>query len=345
LDTNAHSGSISVVVVTWNQPELLKNCLKSLFSAASTDEASLQVIVVANGSPAPVLELVRSEFSNVELVFFPDPQSFTKANNAGFEVAEGEYVLQLNDDTVVHPGAYKAMLSLLMKNSRIGAVGPRLSNPDGTVQFGYFAARFPAWYDTVSELFGLHRLWPDNPIQRRRWYVGIDHAKSRPVDQVAGACILYRTQLLRELRGLDENINYFFDDVDVCYRIWESGSQVWYCADAVVTHYGGQSFKKRGLVDIRELWYRSLVYYYRKHKGLPARAVVFACLWLALVVRAGISFLYSLIPANRQKSEWRRLASAYFRLRNDAFATSPQSARSDDADVTAQAEGTIKAAR
>jgi GT2 family glycosyltransferase len=345
LDTNAHFGSISAVIVTWNQPELLKNCLTSLIFAALADGVDLQIIVVANGSPAPIVQFVHSDFPQIEIIAFHEPQSFTKANNAGFERAQGDYVLQLNDDTVVHPGALRSMVRLLQQNPAVGAVGPRLSNPDGTIQIRYFSATFPAWYDTASELLGLNRAWPNNPLLRRRWYVGIDYGKSRPVDQVAGACLLYRKQLLRELGGLDENIRYFFDDVDICSRIWKSGSQVWYCADAVVTHYGGQSFKKRGLVDIRELWYPSLVYYYRKHQGVSQRVIVFACLWFALVVRGGISFFYSLSPSNRQKGEWRRLASAYWRLSHEAFATGAQPTRSGDTDLARESKETIKAAR
>jgi GT2 family glycosyltransferase len=276
----------SVVIVTYRTDELLSECLPSLANGGGALE--LEVIVVDNGATLAGSGL-RERFPAVQLLENAVNVGFARAANQGIALARGRHVLCLNPDTVVHPDAIATMVGYLDTHPGAGAVGARLLESDGTLQ--YSCRRFPGY---VTILFGryalLTRLFPGNAGSRDYLYLDWNHRTVREVDWVSGACLMVRREVLEGVGAFDEGYFLFVEDMDWCRRIRQAGWAVVYLPDAVVTHHIGVS---RGPVPawVVRARHRGMLRYVRKHFGAPwpVRAVIAA----GLTVRAA-----ALIAAN-----------------------------------------------
>jgi GT2 family glycosyltransferase len=283
----------SVVIVNYHTDEVLAESLASLAKTAGGVEA--EVIVVDNGGTL-ARGGFRERFPRVRLLENPGNVGFARAANQGIRLARGRHVLCLNPDTVVHDGALAAMAGHLDAHPEVGAVGARLLESDGSLQ--YSCRRFPG-YGTI--FFGryalLTRLFPENAGSRDYLYLDWDHGTVREVDWVSGACLMVRREVIDRVGAFDEGYFLFVEDMDWCRRIRDAGWTVVYLPDAVVTHHIGAS---RGAVPawMVRARHRGMLRYVRKHFGAPwpVRAAVAA----GLAVRAT-----GLIAANAVR---RRLA-------------------------------------
>jgi GT2 family glycosyltransferase len=265
----------SVVIVNYHTDEVLAECLASLAKTAGGLE--VEVIVVDNGSTLAGGGF-RERFPGVRLVENPGNVGFARAANQGIRLARGRHLLCLNPDTVVHEGALAAMAGHLDAHPRVGAVGARLLESDGSLQ--YSCRRFPGY---VTIFFGryalLTRLFPGNAGSRDYLYLDWDHRTVREVDWVSGACLMVRREVIDRVGAFDEGYFLFVEDMDWCRRIRDAGWAVVYLPDAVVTHHIGAS---RGVVPAWVVWarHRGMLRYVRKHFGVPwpVRAAIAAAL-------------------------------------------------------------------
>jgi GT2 family glycosyltransferase len=231
---------LSVIVVSWNTRELLRKCLQTLLLEIKEIEG--EVFLVDNDSADGSAQMVASEFPTVNLIANSTNRGFAAANNQALELCKGQYVLLLNPDTEVRPDAIKTLLEFMTQHPRAGIVAPQLLNSDGTIQQSCRA--FPTFFNLLVELLGLSRLFPN--VQRFREYKMLDwnHDDERQVDQPEGACLLLRRQVIDEVGNLDEGFFMLFEEVDWCYRIKESGWEIWFTPSARVVHHYGQSIKQ-----------------------------------------------------------------------------------------------------
>lgn len=283
----------SVVIVNYRSEARLAACLASL--AAGAGGLGLETIVVDNSRTAAA-EGLPARFPWVRLIESPANVGFARACNRGLGAARGRYLVLLNPDTVVHPGALATLVAYLDRHPRVGAVGPRLLDPDGTLQ--YSCRRFPGY---LTVFFGryalLTRLFPGNPASRDYLYLDWDHASPREVDWLSGACLMVRRAVFEQVGGLDEAYFLFVEDMDWCARIWQAGWAVAYVPEAVVTHHVGIS---RGPVPPRVVVarHRAMMHYVRKHLRPPApfRLLIGA----GLVARAALHILASAAAGARR---------------------------------------------
>ncbi|MFN4180296.1 MAG: glycosyltransferase family 2 protein, partial [Armatimonadota bacterium] len=187
---------LSIVIVSWNVQEDLKECLQSLLRTGNcglgTGEQRLpiEVIVVDNASTDGTVEMVRREFPQVRLIVNSENIGYTKANNIGIKESRGKYILLLNPDTVVKPNALRALVDCAEAHPDAGIIGAKLLNPDGSIQRS--ARSFP---DIGAGLFRntfLGRLFPNNPFVRRYLMTNFSYDEVREVDWVSGAAMLVR---------------------------------------------------------------------------------------------------------------------------------------------------------
>lgn len=249
---------ISVVIVNWNTRRLLECCLRSILTVG--EGLLCEVIVVDNGSTDDSVAMVRDRFPGVRLVENAANEGFAQANNRGVALARADYVLLLNTDAFLAPGALRALIELAMCKPNAGLVGAQLRNADGTFQASHTA--FPTLWHEFLILSGLGRaLW-------RPWYPssGPDEGAPRVVDYVEGACMLVRRAAYLTVGGLDEGYFMYAEDVDLCRSLRDAGWEVWYQPAAIVTHLGGGSSRQRRPEREGDL-YRSRVRYFRKHHG------------------------------------------------------------------------------
>jgi GT2 family glycosyltransferase len=261
---------ISVVIVTWNSEEFIGNCLDSISRTA--DGVQFEIIVVDNSSSDGTVKIVQESGVQIDLVKNRKNLGYAKANNQGIERSQGRYVLLLNPDTEIQEDSLDSMLKFMDANPRVGALGPKLLNPDGSVQPS--CREFPRFSTLIWEFFGLSRLFPKSSIFGR-WRMGY-FSFDRPgdVDQPMGSCLMLRRQTLNNVGPFDENFRRFFNDVDLCYRIKNVGWKIYFHPDARVVHHKGGS---TGKAKRRMIWLSHLAFYrfLKKHKaGLANRLLV-----------------------------------------------------------------------
>lgn len=267
---------VSVVVVNWNTKDLLRACLASL--AAQRTSVDLEVIVVDNGSNDGSAELVRNEHTSARLIANLENRGYSTANNQGVRAATGRYVLLLNSDTTVHPGSLRVLVDFGDSHERAGILGPRLLNGDGTLQPS--GGRFPTPLSTIIGLMGVYRI-----TGRPRYGTRRDYSKPAVVDEVSGAAMVIRREVIEQIGLLDEEFAWGYEDVDFCKRAHEAGWEVQYVPAAVVVHEWGASRRLAPSATVlRALQGRR--HYFRKHHGRMAAGLVMGATALSHLVRA-----------------------------------------------------------
>jgi GT2 family glycosyltransferase len=210
---------------------------------------------------------------------------FARANNIALrrviDEERDEHVLLLNPDTEVLPGALKAMAEVLA-DPAVGIVGPQLLNPDGTRQPSVRA--FPTLAVFVFFFLKLHYVLAASPLWRRYMSEDLAATRQQPVDQVMGAALLARNEMIGKIGPLDERFWIWFEEVDWCKRAREAGWKVMYEPRASIVHRGAVSFSHlRGMRKTR-LWTMSSIRYARKHLGAGAALVLILLLPIALLL-------------------------------------------------------------
>jgi GT2 family glycosyltransferase len=252
----------SIVIVNWKTQELLHACLASILQ--NTGSTHVEIIVVDNGSRDGSAEMVEREFPAVRLLVNTCNLGFAAANNRGLSAARGRYLLLLNSDTLALPGAIDEMVRYMDTHPCVGAVGPRLLHGDGSLQVS--VRDFPRLdHDAAMMLEVKH--WPVvGDMARRhlqRAYLP-DPEQTREVDWVMGACLLLRREAVEHVGPLDDAYFFFFEDVDLCYRLRQHGWSVVFLGKAGIVHLGGQSWAR--VSAPRLIWYyRGLLRFYRLH--------------------------------------------------------------------------------
>jgi GT2 family glycosyltransferase len=229
---------VSIVIVSWNVREMLRDCLKSI--EAHRGSLDCEIIVVDNRSGDGSAEMVRRDFPDAVLVENALNAGFARGNNQGFALAKGRHVFILNPDTLLVDDSLARLVRILDENPRIGAAGPLLCYPDGEVQ-APCARRFPSLGHALThELLGLNTL-PLLGGWVRRSFQGYSYDSSQAVEALCGAAMLVRREVLAQLGGFGQSFVHCGEDLDLCYRIHRAGWETWYQHDCRVVHFGGQS--------------------------------------------------------------------------------------------------------
>ena len=238
----ADTVDLSIIVVNWNVKELLRACLRSVFDNTGMDRARFEVVVVDNDSADGSAEMVSEEFPHVRLVANSDNVGFGKANNQALPLCRGRYVLLLNPDTEVHPGALDDLMAYAEAHPDIGALGCRLLNSDGSYQ-RWTAGVFPSVWSAARHAFFIDLILPE-VIRGRSLYLSEDVQDPIDVEWVSGACMLLRREALGATI-FDEQFFMYGEDNELCERLAKAGWRVTYAPVATVTHHHGKSMAKQ----------------------------------------------------------------------------------------------------
>jgi N-acetylglucosaminyl-diphospho-decaprenol L-rhamnosyltransferase len=256
--------AVTAVIVTFNSAGVIGECLDGIAGANTMSSADAQIlsVVVDNASTDGSAEQVRAE-GRARLIANRENRGFAAAVNRGArEAPAGDFVLVLNPDARLLTG----IDSLVAASAQYGLAAGKLVDRDGRAQTGFTVRRLPTPLTLVFELLGINRLWPSNPVNRR--YRELDRDLDQPgiVEQPAGAFMMIRGDVWRELRGLDERFHpVWFEDVDFCLRARDAGYQIAYVPTAVAAHEGGHSVTKVSAGRRVVFWYVSLLRYSGKH--------------------------------------------------------------------------------
>ena len=210
----------SIIIPIFNGKKYTQKCLESVFATSYKHE--FEVIVVDNASIDGSKTYLDGLKYKVMVIRNEENLGFAKACNQGAAAAKGEYLLFLNNDTIVTPGWLDALAEELDADRSVGIVGPKLLYPDGTVQH-------------AGVVFD-EKKWPHHIYKKESGsapYVN----KKRHFQCITGACLMIRTKLFKAVRGFDEAYTNGLEDLDLCLRVRESSFGVLYCPESVVYHH------------------------------------------------------------------------------------------------------------
>jgi len=267
---------VSVVVVTFNSAQWIERCLESV--------RGHETIVVDHGSEDETLEIVRSRFPGARLIE-EENTGMGGGNNTGMRLASGRYFLLLNSDAWAVGDAVEQLGAFADDNPEAAVVGPRLLNPDGSLQRS--ARAFPTLWRLATEYLFLRKLAPRSRLLNRFYEGNFDHDEAREVDWLFGACLLVRRDAADEVGLFDEDFFMFSEETDWCYRFRQAGWSVWFFPGAEVVHVGGASHGGRLFAEN----VRGQLRFLAKHRGAReaerARRLLLAGVRLRLLIFRG----------------------------------------------------------
>lgn len=257
---------LSVVILNWNAIEYLVPCLQSIFE--NEWRHSIEVIVVDNFSRIDKsVDVLRQDYQNkAHLIFNRRNRGFSRGNNQGWKQATGRYVLFLNPDTIVEPGAFDVLIEWMDVHPRAGACGPRMTYADGELQNSSRA--FPTFGAGLFRNSFLGRLWPDNPWSRAYLMQNVDRTKEHSADWLSGSALMIRREAAEEIDQAngpwDESYFMYCEDMDMCYRLKEKEWGRSYVPTAIIQHHIGKSSDWAQGAMIRR-HHHSMIKFYMKH--------------------------------------------------------------------------------
>jgi len=258
---------LSICVLTHNQPVLLARCAAACIEEMGKAPVNGEIIVVDNASADGYPRILQESLPKIRVIRNEQNLGFSAANNQAIRASSGRFVLILNDDAVLLPNSLRLMIGKLESDPRVAAVGPQLLNSDGSLQRHFTNRRFPHVRGILCSMYSLEDRLSRRPLTRALFTLDRDPARSREAEHLAGACLLVRRSALDQVGLFDESYHYWFEDVDLCYRLKNAGWKLIYLAEARVMHYGSASIQKIDEAHRRKMFLTSLRKFYVKNMG------------------------------------------------------------------------------
>lgn len=243
---------LSIIIVNWNGGEYLRRSLDSLVKYPPS--VPYEVIVVDNNSTDGSSELPRS-YKDVRLILNRENLGFGRANNQAFKISDAPLLFLLNSDAEVHEKTLDTLIATIGESEKIGAVGPRLLNTDGTLQPSVWRNPPTSW-EMIVTAFGLHKLLPKRQRGKRLLGYHWDHSHRLSARMLSAAALLLKRKVLEDVGGFDERFHMYGEDNEFSLRMVRSGWLMLFEPKATVTHHAAKSSEQRWI----ELERRAMIY-------------------------------------------------------------------------------------
>lgn len=285
---------LSVIIVNWNTRELLRQCLASIPCGLDAAHRA-DVWVVDNASHDGSAAMAAEHFPDAHLIANTDNAGFARANNQAIRRASGRYVLLLNSDTKVLPGALSALVAFMDARPEAGAAGCRLLNADGSKQRSAWMT-YPTLGSIAAGAFWLGRL----PLLKKRFLREEQTLNAAteplPVKHLLGACLMVRRSLLAQVGLMDEGYFMYLEETDWCHRIEAAGGRIFFVPGAEIVHFGQQSSllaPDKATAD----WCRSMCRFYRRQyrPGLFGMALLKGVVGANIVLRFALGSVAAIV--------------------------------------------------
>ncbi|MBR6893066.1 MAG: glycosyltransferase family 2 protein [Bacteroidaceae bacterium] len=268
---------VTVIIVNYRVKYYLAQCLHSVVKAMEGIEG--QVIVVDNDSQDDSVGFNRQLYPQVRFIENKENMGFARANNVAIRESDSEYVLLLNPDTIVNERLLRDCIDLLDGNPAIGAAGVRM-----LCENGWFAPEsrrgVPTPFTAFCKMVGLTRLFPQSRVFGRYYMKYLDEFAATPIEIISGACMFIRRSVLNECGLLDEDFFMYGEDIDLSYRMLQTGKQNYYIPSRIM-HYKGESTHKNSFRYVY-VFYEAMYIFFRKHYSnynwilsIPIRSAIY----------------------------------------------------------------------
>jgi len=263
---------LSIIIVNFKNPALLRLCLKSLRDVISQD-FNHEIIVIDVASAIETRNVV-SEFSNVKIIPFRENIGYTRGINEGIRASSGDVMFFINSDIIPLKGSIEKMTEYIRRESKVGLIGPQLLNFDGSIQNSSF--RFYGPLTIIYRRTFIGRLpWVKNEINRFL-VADKDKTKTSEVDWIMGSALMTTRKTVAAVGPMDEKLFLYMSEVDWAKRFWENGYKVIYFPEAKMYHYHRRGSKGRfdafDIIKKETRWHiMDALRYFKKH-GIMTRS-------------------------------------------------------------------------
>ncbi|WP_083852700.1 glycosyltransferase family 2 protein [Pedobacter arcticus] len=252
---------LSIIIVSYNVKDLLKQAIDSLFVASATIDT--EFFVVDNASKDGTVDFVKQAYPTINLIANTKNLGFSVANNQALSRAKGEYVLVINPDTITQPNTLLKAIDFLDSHADAGSLGVRIL--DGNGKFLPESKRgLPTPWVSFCKLSGLYRLFPKSKMFNRYYMGWVNEFKTQEVAVLTGAFMLLRKNVLEKIGLFDEHFFMYGEDVDLSYRLTLAGYKNYYFPEVYITHFKGQSTHKLSVRYIKS-FYGSMFIFAKKY--------------------------------------------------------------------------------
>jgi N-acetylglucosaminyl-diphospho-decaprenol L-rhamnosyltransferase len=290
---------LSIVIVSFNTRQLLKECLDSVYASLAESTLTSEVIVVDNASQDGSAAMVREHFPQVKLIANEGNRGFATANNQalramGYGIGDRRYpsssnlhypsppryVMLLNPDTIVGENALTTLVRFMDETPRAGACGARLLHSDGSFQHSAFA--FPTLFQVFLDFFPINYRLTDSRLNGRYPRQLYQAGKPFPIDHPLGATLMVRREALEQAGLLDERFFIYCEEIDWCLRLKAAGWGIWCVPEAEIVHHVARStgqFRDEMFVALWKSRYQLFEKHYSRLFQWMARRIVRLGLW------------------------------------------------------------------
>ncbi len=285
---------LSVIVVSYNVKYFLEQCLYSVEAASKNIEA--EILVIDNASTDNSIEYLQPKFPAIIFIRNAFNEGFSKANNKALQFATGEYILYLNPDTIVAEKTFLNCIHFLREHAEAGAIGVRMI--DGGGNFLPESKRsFPSISASFFKMSGLASLFPRSAFFNRYALGNLDENKIHEADVLSGAFLMARKNILLQINGFDEDFFMYGEDIDLSYRVKQSGYKNYYLGDNSILHFKGESTQTDKTVYLKNFYEAMKIFV---HKHYKKRSVLFLKTSIA-ASRAAASLKRSFPSGNKKE--------------------------------------------
>lgn len=287
---------LSVIIVSYNVKYYLEQCLDSV--VRSSCGINTEIIVVDNNSSDGTVEYLAPRFRDVFFIQNKENCGFAKANNQAIKSSKGEYVVLLNPDTILGEDVLKSCIDFLDNNVMAGATGVRMLRTDGS--FALESRRgIPTPFTSFCKMTGLCNRFPKSRTFGRYYMQFLDENLPNQIEVISGACMFIRRTTLEKSGLLDEDFFMYGEDIDLSYRMLQTGQNNYYLPVSIL-HYKGESTNKTSFRYVTT-FYKAMLIFIEKHYGhynffvtLPIKFAIYA--------KGAISFIKQKLFAKNVKN-------------------------------------------
>jgi hypothetical protein len=240
---------LTVVIPSYNTRRLLQECIASIYE--HTRGICFEVICLDDHSPDGSADMVAESFPQVILVRNRVNQFYVRNNNLGMRMSLGRYACLLNSDTLLIGNAFRALVQYMDENPAVAACGPKLLNPDRSVQ--HCIRHFSGPGTMALQALNWHKLFPRSRLTERYYATAFDYSKAQPVDSIGTTAYMVRRSTWENAGLLDERFRLFVSDLAYNFMLKRKGYLVHYTPCAEIVHFGSQSVNQTPLRSLREL--------------------------------------------------------------------------------------------
>jgi len=249
---------VSVIIVTWNSADVIKQCVNSVIKNSANLVAEL--IIIDNNSADSTFGIINQiNFSHIQTYLNSDNLGFTRAVNQAIKLSAGRNILLLNPDAVMNDGCIETLNRFLNENSDYAACSPLMRNEDGTQQ--YSIRNFPTYLTMFFEFTLLAYIFPNSKFFGKWKMLYYAYDKDDDISQPMAAVLMIKRDYIK---SMDERFEMFFNDVDICKNIIDSGKKIHFIKSVSAVHKHGDSIYKDRIRMIKA-WNRDCVQYFKKH--------------------------------------------------------------------------------